>query len=90
MAKRQAAKITVRASEELPEEAPKRLQCIHDSKLIIPPHMTVTNQRYEFEAGEIQAVHPLDYNLLLSLERKASGCCGGGLAESKKYFREVD
>lgn len=82
--------ITVSSPQEVQAKAVTRLRCIYDSTLIISGDKTVTGNRYRFEPDQIQSVDPLDYDLLLSLEQTAGGCCGGGPARTRKYFEGVE
>jgi len=57
--------------------AAANLRCLWHTRLVVPAERTVTGTRYQFDAGQVQAVNPLDAPGLLSMEHKQSpGCCG--------------
>jgi len=71
---------------ELPAEV--RIRCIYESRLIVGEDKTASGRRYEFNTGEVKPVDLRDYFILLGLETKPSGCCGGTV-RPQKYFEEV-
>lgn len=73
---------------ETPANPDIRIRCIHDGLLIVGSNTTVTGRAYKFESGQIRPVDYRDYPILLALETKPAGCCGGTV-EPQKYFEEV-
>ena len=90
-AKSKEPAITVRAAP--PVVAPKisliRIKCIWDSRLIVGGDKTPSGMRYEFMTCQIKKVNEEDYQFLLAMESRPSGCCGGSF-KPQKFFEAVE
>lgn len=64
------------------------IRCIYDSKLIVGGDKTPTGKQYEFKTDQIKPVNEDDYQFLLEMETRPSGCCGGPV-QPQKYFEAV-
>lgn len=82
--------ITVKAmpAPAAPPITEVRIRCIYDSKLIVGGDKTPTGRRYEFKTDQIKPVNKDDYQFLLEMETRPSGCCGGPV-QPQKYFEAV-
>jgi hypothetical protein len=64
------------------------IRCVWDSRLVIGADKTITGTRYQFESDQVQSVDYQDYQILISMETKPFGCCGGTV-RPQKFFEEV-
>jgi hypothetical protein len=55
---------------------------------LIGANITATGRKYEFTTGQIKPVDFEDYPILLAMETRPFGCCGGTV-RPQKYFEEV-
>lgn len=56
---------------------PIKLRCVFHTRVVVPQQRTATGRRYQFDAGQVQTVNPLDVSGLLALQREQPpGCCG--------------
>ncbi len=66
-----------KSRSEAARPKPIKLRCVWHTRVVVPPERTVSKTRYQFDAGQAQAVNPLDALGLLALEHiQLPGCCG--------------
>lgn len=80
-------------AEALALAPPKPLvRCIHHTRLVIRGDLVPSGTRYAARPQQIIPVEPEDFDALLSMTRKTTGCrgChGSGDQPAQHYFEEV-
>ncbi len=80
-----------KSRSEAARPKPVKLRCVWHTRLIVPAERTVSKTRYQFDAGQVQAVNPLDAPGLLALEHiQPPGCCGNDYnLPALKFFEKT-